>query len=130
MKQNLAQMGEPDYGFATVARFTPNTAYEGKTIPEISAAMKGRPAGLDDEIETIFDLMNAGGASMIYRLMGDVDIERIMRYPVHGGGERWRRDGNGRGQSASRGRTEPTRACWPSTFALAACSHWRTPSGV
>ena len=25
--------------------------------------------------------MNAGGASMIYRLMGDADIERIMRYP-------------------------------------------------
>jgi N-acyl-D-amino-acid deacylase len=25
--------------------------------------------------------MNAGGASMTYKLMGDVDIERIMRYP-------------------------------------------------
>jgi N-acyl-D-amino-acid deacylase len=80
MKQNLAEMGEPDYAFATVARFTPKGAYEGKTIPEISAAM-GRQPGLDGQIETIFDLMNAGGASMIYRLMGDVDIERIMRYP-------------------------------------------------
>src|SRR6516162_3081855 len=28
MKQNLAEMGEVDYGFATVARFAPNTAYE------------------------------------------------------------------------------------------------------
>ncbi|MBZ5604102.1 MAG: D-aminoacylase [Acidobacteriia bacterium] len=80
MKQDLAIMGEPDYGFATVARFTPNVAYEGKTIPEINA-LKGRSAGLDNEIETIFDLMNAGGASMVYRLMGDVDIDRIMRYP-------------------------------------------------
>lgn len=80
MKKNLTQMGEPDYGFATVARFTPNTAYEGKTIPEI-AAMKGRAAGVDSQIETIFDLMNAGGAGMTYRLMGDVDIDRIMRYP-------------------------------------------------
>jgi len=80
MKENLAQMGEPDYSFATVARFAPSPAYEGKTITEI-AALKGRPPGVDGEIETIFDLMNAGGASMIYRLMGDVDIERIMRYP-------------------------------------------------
>ncbi len=80
MKKNLVEMGEPDYGFATVARFTPNAAYEGKTIPEISAAM-GHAEGLDGQLETIFELMNAGGASMIYRLMGDVDIERIMRYP-------------------------------------------------
>ena len=80
MKKNLAEMGEPDYGFATVARYGPNPAYEGKTIPEISAAM-GHEPGLDGQIETIFTLMNAGGASMIYRLMGEADIERIMRYP-------------------------------------------------
>jgi N-acyl-D-amino-acid deacylase len=80
MKRNLADMGEPDYSFATVARFTPNPAYEGKTISEITLS-KGRAPGADGEIETIFDLMDAGGASMIYRLMGDVDIERIMRYP-------------------------------------------------
>jgi N-acyl-D-amino-acid deacylase len=80
MKANVADMGEQDYSFATVARFAPNTAYEGKTIPEITA-MKGRAASLDHQIETIFDLMEAGGASMTYLLMGDADIERIMRYP-------------------------------------------------
>ncbi len=66
--------------FATVAGFTPKPDYEGKTITEI-ASMNGRPAGVDGEIETIFEMMNAGGASMIYRLMGEADIERIMRYP-------------------------------------------------
>jgi N-acyl-D-amino-acid deacylase len=80
MKENVAGMGEPGYGFATVARFTPNPAYEGKTISEITA-MKGRAPGVESEIETIFDLMEAGGAGMIYRLMGEQDIERIMRYP-------------------------------------------------
>src|SRR5262249_13318802 len=44
-------------------------------------AIRSRTPGLDNEIETIFELMNAGGASMIYRLMGDVDIDRILRYP-------------------------------------------------
>src|SRR5262245_42243662 len=80
MTKYLAEMVEPEYNFATVARFSPNTAYEGKTIPEISA-MKGKPAGPDGQIETIFDLMEAGGASMTYRLMDEKDIERIMKYP-------------------------------------------------
>jgi N-acyl-D-amino-acid deacylase len=80
MKENLRQMGEPDYAFATVARFAPNPAYEGKSIPEI-AAMKQHAPGVDGQLETIFDLMNAGGASMTYRLMDEKDIERIMRWP-------------------------------------------------
>jgi N-acyl-D-amino-acid deacylase len=80
MQQNLVEMGEPDYAFATVARFASNPAYEGKTISEINA-VKGRAPGVENEIETIFDLMNAGGASMIYHLMGEADIERILRYP-------------------------------------------------
>jgi N-acyl-D-amino-acid deacylase len=80
MKADLVQMGEPDYTFATVARFAPEPKYEGKTIPEI-AAMKGRTAGVDAQVETIFDLMEAGGASMIFKLMGDEDIDRIMKWP-------------------------------------------------
>ena len=80
MQQDLKVMGEPDYTFATVARFASNTAYEGKTIPEINS-LKSRKAGVENEIETIFELMDAGGAGMTYRLMGDQDIERIMRYP-------------------------------------------------
>jgi len=80
MRQMLAEMGETDYGFATVARFVSNTGYEGKTIPEINA-LKGRAPGVDNELETIFELMSAGGASMTYRLMSEADIERIMRFP-------------------------------------------------
>jgi len=80
MRRNLEEMGEPDYNFATVARYDANAAYEGKSIPEI-AALQGRATGLAGQIETIFDLMNHGGASMTYRLMDEKDIERIMRYP-------------------------------------------------
>jgi N-acyl-D-amino-acid deacylase len=43
--------------------------------------LKNRTPGVNNEIETIFDLMSAGGAGMCYRLMGETDIERIMRYP-------------------------------------------------
>jgi N-acyl-D-amino-acid deacylase len=79
MRANLKEMGEPDYAFATVARYTPKPGYEGKTIAAI-AASEGRTS-VDGQIETIFDMMNAGGASMIYKLMGDEDIDRIMRWP-------------------------------------------------
>ena len=80
MTGDLAAMGEADYSFATVARFVPHPEHEGKTISEISA-LKGRTPGRDSDIETIFDLMNAGGAAMIYHLMSDRDIEHIMRWP-------------------------------------------------
>ena len=43
--------------------------------------MKGRQKTLANEIETIFDLMLAGGASMVYHSMGEVDVDRILRYP-------------------------------------------------
>jgi N-acyl-D-amino-acid deacylase len=79
MKANLEEMGEPDYAFATVARYGPKPEWEGKTIAAIAAGL-GR-AGVDGQLETIFDMMSAGGASMIYKLMGDEDIERIMRWP-------------------------------------------------
>lgn len=75
MRANLKEMGEPDYAFATVARYGPKPAWEGKTIAAIAAA------GVEGQIETIFEMMGAGGASMIYKLMGDEDIERIMRWP-------------------------------------------------
>ena len=80
MKQMLADMGEPDYAFATVARCAWSPAFEGRTIAEINAA-KGRTPDADSQIETIFELMQGGGASMTYRVMGEVDIERFMRYP-------------------------------------------------
>jgi N-acyl-D-amino-acid deacylase len=80
MKDALEQRGEPDYAFATVARFAPDPSYEGRTIPEVGAR-RGRAPDVDGQLATIFDLMNAGGASMIYKAMGDEDIERIMRWP-------------------------------------------------
>jgi N-acyl-D-amino-acid deacylase len=84
MVKDLANNGQPDYSFCMVARFAPNPKYEGKNISEINA-MEGRPPGVANEIETIFQIMAQGGASMIYHEMGDVDVERIMRYPFTAG---------------------------------------------
>jgi N-acyl-D-amino-acid deacylase len=80
MRTNLEFLGQPDYGFATVARYRPEPALEGKTIPEV-ARLKGRAGTLEDQIETIFEITLAGGAQMVYQSMGEADVERIARHP-------------------------------------------------
>jgi N-acyl-D-amino-acid deacylase len=79
-QQMLRNQGLNDFSYATVARFTPNPAYEGKTITEINVS-KGRPKTLAAEVETVFDLLIQGSPSMVYHGMSDVDVERIIRYP-------------------------------------------------
>jgi N-acyl-D-amino-acid deacylase len=80
MQTKLASIGQKDYSYATVASFQPDRSYDGKTISEI-ASMKGKPKTLRGEIDTILEMMDQGGAQMVYHSMGDEDVERIMRYP-------------------------------------------------
>jgi N-acyl-D-amino-acid deacylase len=80
MKRMLAEKGQPDYSYAIVARFEPEPAYEGKNIAEINL-LKGRTRSVDNEIRTILELMERGGAGMVYHSMSMEDVERIMRYP-------------------------------------------------
>jgi N-acyl-D-amino-acid deacylase len=80
MLQIIADIGQPDYSFATVATFRPNPEYEGKTITEINL-LKGRAQTPEQEAETILDMMLQGGAQMVYQSMGESDVDRIMKYP-------------------------------------------------
>lgn len=80
MERILHELGHEDYSFAMVAGFAGNREYEGKTISEINV-MNGREKTLANEIETIFEIMLAGGAQMVYHSMGEADVERILRYP-------------------------------------------------
>ena len=81
MKRMVESRAWGDYGFATVVGFNPDPSYVGKTIPEITK-LKGREPSLDNQIEAIFDLMLAGGARMVYLVMSEADIERILRWPA------------------------------------------------
>ena len=80
MKQMVENKGRKNYEYAIVATFKPEPAYEGKNISEINL-MKGRPAIVDAEIETILEMILLGGAQMVYHSMGNEDVERILRYP-------------------------------------------------
>ncbi|MBL8210983.1 MAG: D-aminoacylase [Bryobacterales bacterium] len=80
MEKRLNDLGQPDYSYAIVANFRPDPSYEGKNISEINL-LKGRPKTIANEIETILDIMTAGGAQMVYHSMGEEDVDRIMKYP-------------------------------------------------
>jgi len=87
MKDMLDDGGYPDYSFATVAQYRPQPSFNGRTISEINRLVE-RSATTDNEIETILDMMVAGGAtgytqgaSMIYNYMSNEDVDTIFRYP-------------------------------------------------
>lgn len=80
MQRQLINLGHDDYTYAIVATFSPNKEYEGKTIRDITV-LRGQPPTVANQIDTILDMIVAGGAQMIYHSMGDVDVERILRYP-------------------------------------------------
>ncbi|MEZ5352431.1 MAG: D-aminoacylase [Bryobacteraceae bacterium] len=80
MAESLAERGQPDYSYATVAGFEKDRSIEGKTISEINAA-RGRAKSVENEIETILELIEVAMPSMVYHSMSMEDVERIMRYP-------------------------------------------------
>lgn len=80
MLARLKQLGHADYSYAIVARYRPEASYEGKNISEVNVLM-GRAKTIENEAETILDIMQKGGAQMVYHSMGNEDMERIMRYP-------------------------------------------------
>ncbi len=75
MLAQLATLGHKDYSYAIVASFRPNKDYEGKNIADI-AKLERKP-----ETETILNMIEQGGAQMVYHSMGDEDMERILKYP-------------------------------------------------
>jgi len=72
--------GRKRLDYATVARCEWDASLEGRNITEVTS-QKGRRARLEAEIETVLEMMERGGASMIYQSMDERDVERILRYP-------------------------------------------------
>jgi len=80
MKDGLKKSKFKDYEFAYVASYRANPEFNGKNIAEITQ-LERKSKKLDDQIEQIFDMYNNGGAQMVYRVMDEMDIQRIMREP-------------------------------------------------
>lgn len=82
-KEMLAQLSSykfPNYSYAVVANYPSDTSLNGKNITEINKLM-GRKAKAKFEAETIMDMVEKGGAQMVYNSMNEVDVKNIMKYP-------------------------------------------------
>ena len=80
MKEDLKKKKFKDYSYAYVASYRPNPEFNGKNIVEITQTIRGNKK-LDSQIEQILEMYDKGGASMVYRVMDEKDVETIMREP-------------------------------------------------
>lgn len=82
-KQMLEQLRNykfKNYSYCVVANYSADSSYNGKSISEINKLM-GRRSKSRFEAETIMDMVEKGGAQMVYHSMNEEDVKYIMRYP-------------------------------------------------
>ncbi|MFH7043817.1 amidohydrolase family protein [Paucibacter sp. JuS9] len=70
----------PDFSYAVVARHSPEPALNGRNLSQINQ-QRGRPATMEAEIQTLLDIVQAGGAQMTFHGMSEEDVRRIMAWP-------------------------------------------------
>lgn len=80
MKETLKRTGFKDFSVSVVASYKPDPSFNGKSIAEITRQVRGKD-GVKDQIEQILAMYEAGGAAMIYHVMDEGDVQRIMREP-------------------------------------------------
>ena len=83
MRSLLAERGLSDLSFAVVASYTADPSLNGLSIKQVAQKLRGSDA-VEDQFESARSMMLNGGASMVYHLMSDRDVERIMRHPQVG----------------------------------------------
>jgi N-acyl-D-amino-acid deacylase len=80
MRGMLAERGLSDLSFAVVSSYEADPSLNGLSIKQVAAKLKGSDS-FDAQLEAARALMLGGGASMVYHLMSDDDVDRIMRHP-------------------------------------------------
>lgn len=72
--------GRMNISYAYVTRCEWDSTLNGKNISQINRLWK-RKGTLRNEIQTVLDMVEKGGAGMIYHTMSEEDVQRIMKYP-------------------------------------------------
>jgi N-acyl-D-amino-acid deacylase len=70
------------FSFPVVASFKADSTFNGKSIEQVNL-MKGRKHRADTEAETIVEMMEQGGAGMVFHGMSEEDVKLIMQYPFN-----------------------------------------------
>lgn len=83
MTEVLKRKQFKNYSYAVVARYLPDTTFNGKNISEINQ-LKGRKPKPMEEAETILDLVGSTDrVQMVFFSMEENDLRRILQYPFN-----------------------------------------------
>ncbi|MBX2965360.1 MAG: D-aminoacylase [Cyclobacteriaceae bacterium] len=87
IKKEMVEMLEnkklKNYTYALIARYAPDSTYNGKTITEVNK-LKGRKSKPILEAETILELIaSTSRVQMVYFSMDEADLRRILQYPFN-----------------------------------------------
>jgi N-acyl-D-amino-acid deacylase len=80
MRTMLAERGLQDLSSAVIATYAPDTSLQGLSLKQVAVKLKSSDAA-DAQLEAARDLMLGGGASMVYHVMAEEDVVRILRSP-------------------------------------------------
>jgi N-acyl-D-amino-acid deacylase len=69
-----------NFDYAFVARYKEDSTLNGKNISEINKFL-GRKTNKETEAELIMDMVDKGGAQMIFHKMNEDDVVKILQYP-------------------------------------------------
>ncbi|TSA58412.1 MAG: D-aminoacylase [Sediminibacterium sp.] len=70
------------FSYPVVASFKADSSYNGKSIEEVNL-LKGKKHTAKEEAITIIEMMEQGGAGMVFHGMSDKDVANIMQYPFN-----------------------------------------------
>lgn len=82
MLKKLKKRRLKNFSYPVVASFRADSTLNGKSIEEVNL-IKGRKHKAKEEAETVIEMMEQGGAAMIFHGMGDKDMKAIMQYPFN-----------------------------------------------
>ncbi|NCI47541.1 N-acyl-D-amino-acid deacylase family protein [Sediminibacterium soli] len=82
MLRRLQKRRLKHFSYPVVASFRADSALNGKSIEEVNL-IRGRKHKAREEAETIIQMMEQGGAGMVFHGMSDQDVKNIMQYPFN-----------------------------------------------
>ena len=82
MLARLAKRKLQHFSYPVVASYKSDSSFNGKSIEEVNLSL-GKKHTAAQEAETIIQMMEKGGASMVFHGMSELDIKAIMRYPFN-----------------------------------------------
>jgi N-acyl-D-amino-acid deacylase len=81
MKNQIERGKRGDYSYAVIANYRADPKLNGRSIPEAAQIMRGART-LDDQIETVLEILANGGASGVFHGINEADLQQFLVLPL------------------------------------------------